>query len=78
LAKLNTAYLDLYLVHWPGAGRLPAQSPANKSLRTETWLELEKLLKEGKLKAIGVSNYLETHLIELFSACSIKPAVNQV
>lgn len=78
LKKLNTSYLDLYLVHWPGAGRLPSQSPANKSLRIETWLELEQLQKEGKLRSIGVSNYLESHLQELFAACSIKPAVNQV
>lgn len=78
LSKLDTPYLDLYLVHWPGAGRLPAQSSANKSLRIETWLELEQLQKEGKLRSIGVSNYLESHLKELFVACSIKPAVNQV
>jgi diketogulonate reductase-like aldo/keto reductase len=78
LSKLGTPYLDLYLVHWPGAGRLPSQSPANKSLRIETWLELEQLQKEGKLRSIGVSNYLESHLKELFEACSTKPAVNQV
>ncbi|CAB3363790.1 Hypothetical predicted protein [Cloeon dipterum] len=78
LNRLNTPYLDLYLIHWPGASRIASQSPSNKNLRIETWLELEKLQKEGKLRSIGVSNFLESHLKELFAFCTIKPAVNQV
>ncbi|XP_059478447.1 glyoxal reductase-like isoform X4 [Neocloeon triangulifer] len=78
LSRLNTPYLDLYLVHWPGAGRLPSQSPANRNIRIDTWRELEKLQNEGKLRSIGVSNYLESHLKELLSATTVKPAVNQV
>lgn len=67
LKKLNTDYIDLYLVHWP-----------IKVTRKDTWLALEKLYTEGRVKAIGVANYLIPFLTELESYSSIVPAVNQV
>lgn len=67
LKKLNIDYIDLYLVHWP-----------IKATRKETWLALEKLYTEGRVKAIGVANYLVPFLTELESYASIVPAVNQV
>lgn len=66
LKKLGTDYLDLYLIHWP------------KALNKETWRALEKLYKEGKVRAIGVSNFKEHHLIDLMESAEIKPMVNQV
>lgn len=66
LKRFGTDYLDLYLIHWP--------KPQNK----ETWRALEKLYKEGKIKAIGVSNFKEHHLEEILADCEIKPMVNQV
>lgn len=67
LRKLNIDYIDLYLVHWP-----------IKATRKETWLALEKLYNEGRVKAIGVANYLVPFLEELNSYAAITPAVNQV
>ena len=65
--KLGLYYVDLYLIHWPV-----------EVLRKESWRALETLLREGKCRAIGVSNYMIWHLEELLSDSSIVPAVNQV
>ena len=59
--------MDLYLVHWPGAGGVDVASAENGRLRAETWAALEDLHKEGVLKAIGVSNFEQRHLHELLS-----------
>jgi methylglyoxal/glyoxal reductase len=67
LKKLNCDYVDLYLLHWP-----------LKNTRKETWLALEKLYKEGQVRAIGVANYLIPFLEELKAYAEIVPAVNQV
>lgn len=67
LEKLNTPYLDLYLIHWPKGKR-----------SVETWKALEELYKKGKIKAIGVSNFLVHHLEEFLPECNIIPTVNQV
>lgn len=66
IEKLGTEYLDLYLIHWP------------KPLNKETWKALEKLYKEGRVKAIGVCNFKEHHLEDLMKDAEIKPMVNQV
>ncbi len=67
LERLGLSYVDLYLIHWPEGG-----------LRNETWKALEKLLKGGTCRAIGVSNYTVRHLKELLDNSSTVPAVNQV
>ena len=67
LQLLQTDYVDLYLVHWPVAWKYK-----------ETWRALEKLYKEGKAKAIGVSNFQIHHLQDLMATAEIKPMVNQV
>jgi methylglyoxal/glyoxal reductase len=67
LKKLGLDYLDLYLIHWPG-----------KNKYKETWKAFEKLYKEGRVRAIGVSNFQVHHLEELMSIAEIKPMVNQV
>ncbi len=66
LQRLQTDYLDLYLVHWPVS-----------ETRKETWLALEKLYADKRVRAIGVSNYYQSHLDELFGYASVIPAVNQ-
>ncbi len=66
LKKLQTDYLDLYLVHWP-----------NK-LNAETWKAFEYLYQTGKVKAIGVCNFKIGHLEELKKTAEIMPMVNQV
>jgi len=81
LENLGVSYLDLYLIHWPGAGRIDAKSPENFKLRNLTWKALMKLHDNGNgpLKNIGVSNYTVKHLKEMLSdPTNIVPAVNQV
>ncbi len=67
LKKLGLDYLDLYLIHWPVEGKYK-----------EAWKALETLYKEGKVKAIGVSNFQVHHLKDLMEDAEIKPVINQV
>lgn len=67
LKKLDSGYIDLYLVHWPVKGKYK-----------ETWRALEKIYKDGKVKAIGVSNFLKHQLEDLLTSVDIAPMVNQV
>ncbi|CAJ0568362.1 unnamed protein product, partial [Mesorhabditis spiculigera] len=76
LKNLQTDYLDLLIIHWPGSSN-PSESPKNKELRKQSWETMEKFYDEGKLKAIGVSNYTERHLQELLGHAKVHPAVNQ-
>ena len=69
LAKLGLDTLDLYLIHWP--------TPA-RGLYVETWRAFEKLLADGRVRAIGVSNFQPGHLERLLAESDIVPAVNQV
>jgi methylglyoxal/glyoxal reductase len=67
LSKLGLDYLDLYLIHWPVEGKYK-----------DAWRALETLYKEGKVKAIGVSNFQVHHLEDVMKDAEIKPMVNQV
>ncbi|TKD56628.1 aldo/keto reductase [Bacillus sp. S2(2019)] len=67
LKKLQLDYLDLYLIHWPVEGKYK-----------EAWRALETLYREGKVRAIGVSNFQPHHLDELLTDADIIPAINQV
>lgn len=67
LELLGTDYVDLYLIHYPVAGKF-----------LDTWKALEEIYRQGRAKAIGVSNFLPHHLEELMEASPIVPAVNQV
>lgn len=69
MEKLGLDYLDLYLIHWP----VPEQG---KYL--DTWKALEKLYKDGRIRAIGVSNFKIHHLEDIIENCEVKPMVNQV
>lgn len=66
LEKLKTSYLDLVLLHWPFGNYYAA------------WRELEKLYHEGKIRAIGVSNFDPDRLIDLIEFNQVTPAVNQI
>ncbi len=65
--NLEVDVMDLFLVHWPVRGKF-----------TDTWKAMEKLLADGKVRAIGVSNFLVHHLEELMKSSSVRPVVNQV
>jgi methylglyoxal/glyoxal reductase len=67
LELLQMDYVDLYLIHWP-----------HPKKRLQTWKGMEKILEDGKVKAIGVSNYTIAHLEELQAESNIMPAVNQI
>lgn len=80
LRALRCDYIDLYLVHWPGTGRLRDQHN-NRQSRRVTWASLVELHKSGLLRSIGVSNYTVAHLQQLMqdnNCYGVKPAVNQV
>lgn len=67
LEKLGLDYLDLYLIHWPAEGKY-----------IDAWRALESLYQEGRVKAIGVSNFHIHHLETLMKHAEIKPMINQV
>ena len=67
LRRLDTDYVDLYLVHWPVKGKY-----------VEAWRALEQIYSTGRVKAIGVSNFLVHHLADVLKVASVKPMVNQV
>ncbi|MEM7572665.1 MAG: aldo/keto reductase [Bacteroidota bacterium] len=67
LENLQTDYLDLYLIHWPVAGKFQ-----------DSWKALEELYRAGKVRAIGVSNFQVHHLETLLETAEIVPMVNQV
>ena len=69
LAKLGLDYLDLYLIHWP--------APATDAF-LESWKALQELLAAGRVRAIGVSNFLPEHLAKVIAVGGTIPAVNQV
>lgn len=76
LERLGLDYLDLYLIHWP-ANRKQFGEEAKK-INAETWRALEELYEEGKIKAIGLSNFLPHHIEELMETAKVKPMVDQI
>ena len=77
LEKLGLDYLDLYLIHWPNPKPL-RENDQWKIRNAEVWRAMEDLYQEGKIRAIGVSNFLPHHLDALLETAKIFPAVNQV
>lgn len=67
ISKLGLDYVDLYLIHWPG-----------KDTFIDTWRALEKLYRDGRVRAIGVSNFKPHHLQTLMEHSEEKPVINQV
>ncbi len=75
LDNLKTDYLDLYLIHWP----LPEPGYKDwKQLDKETWKAMEELVREGKIRAIGLSNFLPHHIENILEDCTVRPAVDQI
>lgn len=67
LQRLGLDYLDLYLIHWPVASKYK-----------DAWRAMEKLYRDGRVRAIGVSNFQIHHLEDLMADAAIKPMINQV
>ena len=75
LKKLDLDYVDLYLIHWPNPLEIRETYVEGNA---ESWRAMEEAVAEGKIKAIGVSNFHPHHLDELLKTAKIKPAVNQI
>lgn len=69
LEKAGLEYWDLVLIHNPDGGR---------RVRELTWHELERLVDEGRIRSLGVSNYGPQHIVECLEYCRIPPSVNQI
>lgn len=69
LAELGTDYLDLFLIHWP----MPKRGDI-----TATWAAMERIYQSGRARAVGVSNFQESHLERVLAMASVVPAVNQI
>ncbi|MFE3199836.1 aldo/keto reductase [Embleya sp. NPDC055664] len=66
---LGLDYVDMYLIHWPAASR---------DRYLDTWRAFEKLLADGRVRTIGVSNFQPEHLTRLLEHTAVMPSVNQV
>lgn len=75
LKLLGLDYIDLYLVHWPCVEKLDKNW--NK-INASTWCGFEKMYREGKIRAIGVSNFQQKHIEALWETAEIRPMVNQL
>lgn len=75
LRNLGMDYLDLYLIHWPAVAKV---SPNWEQINADTWRGFEKLYQDGKIRAIGVSNFLPAHLESLKANSTVMPMVNQI
>lgn len=71
LAKLGCDYVDLFLVHWPMPNRTDLDMVA-------TWKAMTKLLDDGRLRSIGVSNFLPEHIERISQATGVMPVNNQI
>ena len=77
LKKLGLDYVDLYLIHWPNPKPL-REEDAWKERNAEVWRAMADMVKAGKVRSIGVSNFLPHHLEALLKTAQIIPAVNQI
>ncbi|HET9859852.1 MAG TPA: aldo/keto reductase [Nocardioidaceae bacterium] len=69
MERLGLDVLDLYLIHWPAPAR---------DLYVDTWRAMEQLYRDGRVRAIGVSNFQPDHLRRLLDRCDVVPVINQV
>jgi diketogulonate reductase-like aldo/keto reductase len=67
LKKLGVDFVDLYLVHWPVQGKF-----------ADTWRAMERLYEEGLTRAVGVSNFTQFHINEIYKSAHVPPMVNQI
>lgn len=75
LQKLQLEYIDLYLIHWPNP--LPHRTRW-QDRNKEVWRAMEEYYRKGKIKSIGVSNFLVKHLESLTQEAVVYPQVNQL
>ena len=76
LNRLMTDYVDIYMIHWPR--RTGADDEAWKELDIETWKAMDEMVKEGKVRRLGLSNFLPHHLKNILENCSVRPVADQL
>lgn len=76
LKKMQLDYLDLYLIHWP-ANQKQFGDRASE-INAETWRAMEEAYHEGKIRALGLSNFMPHHVIDLMKTATVAPAVDQI
>lgn len=76
LDRLGLDYLDLYLIHWPANEKQFGADAAK--INAETWRAMEELYEAGKIRAIGLSNFMPHHVAELLKTAKVKPMVDQI
>lgn len=74
LENLQTDYLDIYMIHWP---RPDLESQDWKNLDLQTWRAMEDLYNQGRIKALGLSNFLPIHAENIINNCRIRPSIAQ-
>ncbi|MCR5474846.1 MAG: aldo/keto reductase [Lachnospiraceae bacterium] len=74
--RLQTDYVDIYMIHWPR--QTGADDEDWKGLDIETWRAMEDLVEQGKVKRLGLSNFLPHHLKNIVDNCRIRPVVDQL
>lgn len=75
LEALGMDYLDLYLIHWPAS---PFFFDDWKKLNSDSWKALERLYKEGRVRSIGLSNFMPRHILPLLDSAEVMPQVDQI
>ncbi len=75
ITRLRTDYLDVYMIHWP---KQENYDETWKEVLRNTWRAMEELYQEGKIRALGLSNFLPHHLDVILDSAKINPALNQL
>lgn len=79
LSDLGTDYVDLLLIHWPSTDKVDKNDGKTlRENRLEVWKAFIEMKSSGKVKHIGVSNFLPKHIEHLIKETGVKPVVNQV
>ena len=78
LGRLQLAYVDLYLDHWPCGKDYTGENKFENICVKDLWAKFEKLVEQGLTKSIGVSNYNVQNLLIILSFCKIKPVIDEV
>lgn len=76
LKRLQTDYIDIYMIHWPR--QTGADDEKWKELDIETWQAMEDMVKQGVVKRLGLSNFLPHHLKNILDNCRIRPVADQL
>jgi len=78
LQKLGLDYIDLMIIHSPQPWTKFGDADRYEEGNRQAWKALEEAYQAGKLRAIGVSNFLQSDIENLLASCTVKPMINQI